>query len=44
MPEEAQRPEDQDERPDNAADDETEVVPHSDDAEEELPWCVGFFD
>jgi len=28
---------------DEPAEDETEVVPHSEDDAEQPPWCVGFF-
>ena len=42
MSEQTQRPP-QDEPPDSTAEDETEVVPHSEDCEEQLPWCVGNF-
>lgn len=45
MSEQATRPEPRDEPLECTVDDETEVVPHSDDSEdgEELPWCVGNF-
>jgi hypothetical protein len=44
MSEETRRPDEHDQRTDHVVDDdETEVVPHSEDLEEQLPWCVGFF-